>query len=205
MAGRKVENLIVRPGKRPGKRLAKSKVFGGKFMKGKKGTNLDLQLTSMIDVFVLLVIFLIQQFSADGDLLFLTDKIRMPEAANFEQLERAPVIQVSADQISLEGAPVADVSDVLHNEYLNIPALEEQLRDQKKRFEQLREMGASGDFKAEIHIQADKAVQFNVLKRVMFSATQAGYGNINFAVLAGGGTVGKAPKPVAAAAPAEEG
>lgn len=198
----KVENLIVRPGKRPGKRLAKSKVFGAKFMKGKKDQNLDLQITSMIDVFILLVIFLIQQFSADGDLLFLTDKIRMPEAAHYTQLERAPVIQVSADQISLEGAPVAEIADISHDEYWNIPALEEQLRDQKKRFEQLREMGAQGDFKGEIHIQADKAVPFKVLKRVMFSASQAGYGNINFAVLAGGGTgPAPAPKPAEAATP----
>lgn len=204
MAGRKVENLIVRPGKRPGKRLSKSKVFGNKFMKGKKNTNLDLQLTSMIDVFVLLVIFLIQQFSADGDLLFLTDKIKMPEAANFQQLERAPVIQVSADQISLEGAPVAEVADITRDEYWNIPALEEQLRDQKKRFEQLREMGASGEFKGDIHIQADKAVPFKVLKRVMFSASQAGYGNINFAVIAGGGS-GAPSGGTAAKAEATEG
>jgi len=185
---RHLENVIVKPGKRPGKRLSKSKVFGSKFAKGKHGTNIELNLTSMIDVFVLLVIFLIQQFSADGDLLFMTDKIRMPEAANFEQIVRAPVVQISADEISIEGARIAQVADIEGEEYWNIPALEEKLRDQKKAYEMVR-AGADGaeGFKGDINIQADKAVPFKIVKRVMYSANQAGYFNINFAVLAGGG------------------
>jgi len=185
---RHMENVIVRPGKRPGKRLSRSKVFGNKFNKGKHATNVELNLTSMIDVFVLLVIFLIQQFSADGDLLFMTDRIKMPEAANYEQLERAPVIQVSSEDISIEGARVAQVADIEGEEYWNIPALEEKLRDQKKAFEVVR--GSGEDFKGDINIQADKAVPFKIIKRVMYSANQAGYFNINFAVIAGSGASG---------------
>lgn len=190
--GRHLENVIKKPGKRPGKRLARSKVFGGKFMKGKKGANVELNLTSMIDVFVLLVIFLIQQFSADGDILFLTDKIKLPEAVNSSQMIRAPVIQVSADDIALEGARIVEVSELSRDDYWNIPALEEQLRDQKKRFDYLRQLGAEGEFSGEVHIQADKAVPFKVIKRVMYSAAQAGYGNINFAVIQGGSGIPKA-------------
>ncbi|WP_373046678.1 ExbD/TolR family protein [Vulgatibacter sp.] len=186
---RHLENVIVKPGKRPGKRLSKSKVFGSKFAKGKHGTNIELNLTSMIDVFVLLVIFLIQQFSADGDLLFMTDKIRMPEAANYEQIERAPVVQVSSEEISIEGSRVAQVADIEGEEYWNIPALEEKLRDQKKAYEMVR--GSGEGFKGDINIQADKAVPFKIVKRVMYSANQAGYFNINFAIIAGGG--GAAP------------
>lgn len=184
---RHLENVIVKPGKRPGKRLSKSKVFGSKFAKGKHGTNVELNLTSMIDVFVLLVIFLIQQFSADGDLLFMTDKIRMPEAAHFEQIERAPVVQVTAEQITMEGARVAEVGDIDRDEYWNIPALEEKLRDQKKAYEMVRD-GSGEGFKGDINIQADKSVPFKVIKKVMYSANQAGYFNINFAVIAGGGS-----------------
>lgn len=183
---RHLDSVIVKPGKRPGKRLAKSKVFGGKFAKGKHGTNIELNLTSMIDVFVLLVIFLIQQFSADGDLLFMTDKIRMPEAANYEQIVRAPVIQVSAEDISIEGARIAEVTDIDRDEYWNIPALEEKLRDQKKAYEMVRD-GSGEGFKGDINIQADKGVPFKVIKKVMYSANQAGYFNINFAVMAAGG------------------
>ena len=186
MARSNLDKIIVRPGKRPGKRLSKSKVFGSKFAKGGHNTNVELNLTAMVDVFILLVIFLIQQFNADGDLLFMNDRIQMPEAANYEQLERAPVIQVSNDDISIEGEMIARVADIEGEEYWNIPSLEEKLRDQKKAFEVGRG-GASDDFKGDINIQADKAVPFKIVKRVMYSANQAGYFNINFAVIAGAG------------------
>src|SRR5690606_8405644 len=178
-------NIIVIPGKRPGKRLMRSRVFGSGFGQSKKDTNVELNLVSMIDVFVLLVIFLIQQFSADGDLLFMTDKIKMPEAANYQQLERAPVIQISPDEITLEGMIIATTTEIEGQELWNIPKLEEELRDQKKAFESVRAAGE--EFKGDVNIQADVAVPFKILKKVMYSANQAGYFNINFAVLAGGG------------------
>ena len=58
---REMPNLIVRPGKRPGKRLSHSKVFGPKFLKGKKNGYLELNLTPMVDMFTMLVIFLIRE------------------------------------------------------------------------------------------------------------------------------------------------
>lgn len=178
-------NIIVVPGKRPGKRLMRSRVFGAGIGQSKKETNVELNLVSMIDVFVLLVIFLIQQFSADGDLLFMTDRIKMPEAANYEQLQRAPVVQISMDDIALEGMLVATTSEIDAQELWNIPKLEEILRDQKKAFETLN--AAREEFKGDINIQADINVPFKVLKKVMYSANQAGYFNINFAVIGGDG------------------
>lgn len=176
--------IIVVPGKRPGKRLMRSRVFGRGIGKGQRDVNSDLNLVPMIDIFVLLVIFLIQQFSADGDLLFMTDRIKMPEAANYDQLMRAPVIQISPDDIALEGEMIARISDIEGQELWNIPKLEEVLRDQKKAFETLN---TSEEFKGDINIQADVNVPFKVLKKVMYSANQAGYFNINFAVIAAGG------------------
>ncbi|HEY0839941.1 MAG TPA: biopolymer transporter ExbD, partial [Vulgatibacter sp.] len=50
----------------------------------------------------------------------------------------------------------------------------------------------------DINIQADKQVPFKIIKKVMYSANQAGYFNINFAVIAGS-------SPTAAAEEASEG
>lgn len=163
----------------------KSRVFGSGFGKSDKSTNVDLDLVPMIDIFILMIIFLIQQFSADGDLLFMTDRIQMPEAANYEQLERAPVIQISPDDVSLEGILISSTSEIDSQELWNIPKLEEELRDQKKAFESLRSAQSGEDFRGDINIQADVSVPFKVLKKVMYSANQAGYFNINFAVLGG--------------------
>jgi biopolymer transport protein ExbD len=180
---------IVTPGKRVGARLAKSKVFG-KGHHGKKGVFADLLITPLVDMFVIIVIFLLQNFSATGEILFMSKEIILPEAANGKDIDRAPVVQVSNDTIMLEGEQIALVADLSRDEYWNIPTLEEKLRDLKKRYEVIHQADPSGGFKGDINIQANKEVQFRTIKRVMYSCNQAGYLNINFAVMASGG-----PKP----------
>lgn len=189
---RHLEGLIVRPGKRPGKRLSKSKVFGPKFLKGKKNGYLELNLTPMVDMFTLLVVFLIQQFAASGEILYMSKDIKLPEAAHSDQIESVPTVQISSVIIALQGERVVDIDELGREEYWNIPALEEKLRDQKKRYEFVHQ-GDGGQFKGDVNIQADKKVPFKVIKRVMYSCAQAGYGNINFAVNQGGGPL-EAPK-----------
>lgn len=192
---RATENVIVRPGKRPGKRLSHSKVFGPKFLKGKKNGFADLNLTPMVDMFTMLVIFLIQQFAASGEILYMSKDIKLPEAAHAAQIEPVPVVQISSEVIALLGERVAELDEIEREEYANIPALEEKLRDQKKRFEILHQ-GDPNAFKGDVNIQADRKIPFKIIKKVMFSCASAGYGNINFAVSQGAAPTAEAPKPV---------
>ena len=75
-------------------------------------------------------------------------------------------------------------------------ALEEKLREMKKQFEDLHnQAGDQGAFKGDVNIQADKQVQFRIIKKVMFSCASAGYGNISFATMsAGSGSEEKKPE-----------
>ena len=57
---------IESPGKRFGKRLQKSKVFGHGHG-SHKATNADLLITPLVDMFVIIVLFLIANFSATGE------------------------------------------------------------------------------------------------------------------------------------------
>jgi biopolymer transport protein ExbD len=180
---------IESPGKRYGKRLQHSKVFG--HAHGHKATNADLNVTPLVDMFVILVCFLIANFSASGEILAMTKDIQLPEAANTEELTFAPTIQISQEQVIVSGSSVGRVDDLTREDYLNIPALEEKLRDMKKTFEDMHNAANdSGAFKGEVNIQADKKVQFRIVKRVMFSCAAAGFGNISFATMMEGG-----PKP----------
>ncbi|MFN7132513.1 MAG: ExbD/TolR family protein [Myxococcales bacterium] len=177
---------IVTPGKRVCPRLQKSKVFG-KGAHGKKAGFADLLITPLVDMFIIIVIFLLQNFSATGEILFMSKDITLPDATYGKEIERAPVIQVSNDAVMLEGEQIALVQDLGKDEYWNIPALEEKLRDLKKRYEFIHQGDPSGGFKGDINIQSHVEVQFKTIKRVMYSANQAGYFNINFAVMQAGG------------------
>ena len=174
---------IQTPGKRYGKRLQHSKVFahGGH---GPKSVFADLNVTPMVDMFVILVLFLIANFSATGEILAMQKDIQLPEASNTEELTLAPVVMVSKDEVLVSGTLIGRIEDLTRDDYLNIPTLEEKLRDMRKQYEDLHNAANdSGAFKGEVNIQADKAVQFRIVKRVMFSCAAAGYGNISFATM----------------------
>ncbi|AKJ07962.1 biopolymer transport protein ExbD [Archangium gephyra] len=189
------------PGKRYGKRLQHSKVFGHGAHHGKHGGNADVLITPLVDMFVIIVLFLIANFSATGEVLMMTKDIQLPEAVNVKEVEMHPVVMVSGEEVSISGNVVGRVQDLVKEEYLNIPALEEKLRDMKKQFEDLHSMaeGNTNAFKGDVNIQAHKDVEFAIIKRVMFSCASAGYNNINFATLQKG-EAGAEP-PTAAATP----
>jgi len=181
------------PGKRWGKRLERSKVFGGGGGHH-KSIYADLLITPLVDTFVIIVLFLIANFSATGEVLMMTKDIQLPEAAHVQDVEMVPVVMISNEQVIIEGQVIGRVEDLVREEYLNIPALEEKLRDEKKKYEDLHAMAKDSEsgFKGDVNIQANKEVQFKIIKRVMFSCATAGYQNINFAVLTKG--TGGAPE-----------
>jgi biopolymer transport protein ExbD len=101
-------------------------------------------------------------------------------------IEVAPVVAISANQVVVTGQKVAEVADLERDSgYLNIPQLEERLRDEKKRWDFIHQNDPDRDknWKGDLNIQADVKVPFRMVKRVMFSAAQAGYFNVNFATL----------------------
>src|SRR5512146_3331549 len=102
---------IVTPGKRPAKRFEASHVLGGKMKRGRKGTNAELNVVPMVDMMTMLVIFLLQQFSSTGEVLYMQKDIRLPDARHGQVIEVAPVVTISPTEIAVVGVKVADVAD----------------------------------------------------------------------------------------------
>ena len=181
---------IVAPGKRPAKRFENSRILGGKMTKGRKAGNVELNVIPMVDIMTMLTMFLLMQFSATGEVLMMQKDLKLPEANHGQIIERAPVVAVTKEQVVVEGQKVADIMDIEKDDFWNIPALEERLRDEKKRWDYIHQNDPDREknWKGDINIQADVKVPFKHIKRVMYSCNQAGYYNINFATLAGPGS-----------------
>ena len=190
---------IVEPGKRPAPRFAESKVMGGRMRGGRRDTNTELNVIPMVDMMTMLVIFLLQQFSATGEVLYMQKDIRLPDARHGQQIEVAPVIAISGSQLVVSGQKVAEVAEVEKDPSQIIAPLVEKLRDEKKRWEFIHQNEADHEknWKGEVNVQADVKVPFRVLRRVMASASEAGYDNVNFATLDEGtlATVARATVP----------
>src|SRR3954469_18139135 len=182
---------IQAPGKRPGARLEHSKVFGKKFVRAKKVGYASLMLTSLVDMFTIIVIFLLMNFSANGEVLYMSKDIKLPDAYHGAQLERAPVISVSADAVTFDGRMLLQTADLEKGDVLNVPELEDALREEKRRYEQIHANDPDHPFRGLVNVQADRRIPFKVIKRVMFACNQSGFGNINFAALSRSASEGK--------------
>ncbi len=175
----KHKGLIDKPGPHLGKEVPLK--FVRKSGHGKKSTYAELNLTSMVDMLTILVVFLLQTFSASGELLVVSKNIVLPEATNFKDLERAPVIGVSKDSVTLDGRPVADANELNKENTVDwkITDLHDQMVTLKNNFKLLH---PSENFNGTVIVQADKSVDFKVIKKVMYTCAVAGYNNVNFAV-----------------------
>src|SRR5512138_3895842 len=144
---------IVTPGKRPAKRFQRSKILGGKMHSGRKATNAELNVVPMVDMMTMLVIFLLQQFSSTGEVLYMQKDIKMPSAQHGQAIDLAPVITVSSTEIAVVGKKVADVSDLERDTVANIPGIEEALRDEKKKWDFLHQQDPSKQWEGMVNIQ----------------------------------------------------
>ncbi len=149
---------------------------------GRAGINADLPLVSMIDMFSILVIYLLMNFSATGEIFFIQKNLKLPEAKHAHQIESAPLITVTAGAVTLETENVGDNPIELTESDQNLPRLSAALRKMK----QLDEATKPGQpFKGQINIQADESTPLVYIKRVMQTCILEGWTGINFAVRMG--------------------
>jgi biopolymer transport protein ExbD len=157
------------------------KVGGG----GHKSANHEIPLVPFIDFLIVLVVFLLMSFSASGELLAQQPNLKMPDAYNTGTLEIAPVIAVNPVVVTLDGRRMADTQTLAQKaEVERIEPLIQDLETLKRNWSILH---PRDPFAGEVIIQADVGIDYRVIKKVMFSASQAGYANISFAVNKKGG------------------
>jgi biopolymer transport protein ExbD len=149
---------------------------------GRKSVSEALNLVAYIDMMTMLVIFLLMSFNATGEILFISKDIVLPDARNWTDLERAPVIGVTRDVVTLDGTQVASADELTKDSATgdaSINELKERLVVFKNNYKLVH---PTEPFNGIVIIQADKNVEFQGLKKVMYSAATAGYNNVNFAV-----------------------
>ncbi|TDJ48664.1 MAG: biopolymer transporter ExbD [Gammaproteobacteria bacterium] len=146
--------------------------------KGKKAVALNL--VSLMDIFTILVFFLLVN-SGQVEVLPNAKDITLPQSVAEQKARETVIITVTGDDILVQGRAVARVSDVLAQPDMVIAGLEAALRSQSDRV--LRADTLSKIEDREVTIMGDKALPYKLLKRVMATCMAADYGQISLAVM----------------------
>ncbi len=159
-----------------------------------------LSLTAMVDMFTVLVVFLLMNYKTTGEVLPMKENVDLPQASSVDELQPANVVVIGPEGVEFNGEKMETFNEVVASQDWILPKLKRAMEEQLVLDEEERK----GSFSARIQeavksakapgtedayvvkkttIQADKKTDILSLKKVMYTITEAGGDAINFAVM----------------------
>ena len=140
----------------------------------------SLNLVSLMDIFTILVFFLLVN-SSDVEVLPNAKDIQLPESIAEEKARETVVILIGEVDIIVQGTPIVKVADVMRRRGNDIPELRQALLSQNDRV--LRKEAQRDIAGREVTIMGDRDIPYRLLRKVMATCMDAEYGQISLAVL----------------------
>jgi len=141
--------------------------------------SVDLNLVSLIDIFTILIFFLLANAS-EVEVLPSTKAVRLPESTAEKTPKETLVVLVSNEDIVVQGRKVSSVSEAMKADSDLIAPLKAELDYHAGRQLIRREKEARN--KA-ITIMGDKEISYRLLRKIMVTCARANYSDISFAVI----------------------
>lgn len=140
-----------------------------------------LQLTSMMDMFTIILVFLLKTYSTHGQLINPSEDLTLPTSVTQHLPELGLDVTVSSDWILVNGKAVERTENAMNQEGYIIPRLQDELFKYGTEAEKMEEMyGAK--FSGKATIQGDKNLPYRLLIRVMATCGQSNYPNMRLVV-----------------------
>lgn len=139
-----------------------------------------LSLVSLMDVFTILVFFLLTN-SASDEVLSNPKEIALPDSVVESKPRETIVIFVSPETLLFQGEPIMKTNELLASKKDIIVQLRSKLLEQKNNIIGTSTKAAVD--RKEVTLLADKKIPFKVLKKIMSTCTSAGFSKISLAVI----------------------
>ena len=143
------------------------------------GNALDMNLVSLIDVFTILIFFLLSNSGVET--LPASGAVHLPESTAKKDPKETLVVVVNATEITVEGRKVADVAPAMAATATDdmIPGLKAELDIIAARPVALAENASKAHA---LTIMGDKDIPYQLLRKVMYTAARADFTDVSFAV-----------------------
>ena len=139
-----------------------------------------LNLTPLMDVFTVLVFFLLFH-SSGGDTLETPKQIKLPDSVVETKPRETVVIMVSPQVVLVQAKAVISTPELLENRIRTVIEITDRLKQLERNIIGIGTKTIAES--KEVTILADKTIPFKVLKKIMSTCTGSGYGRISLAVI----------------------
>jgi biopolymer transport protein ExbD len=142
-------------------------------------TMVDMNLVSLIDVFTILIFFLLSN-SGGVESLPSPKAVLLPESVAEISPRETIVIIVSASEILVDGRKVASVADVLAMDGDLIAPLQAELELLQSSRKVIRKENEA--LSKRLTIMGDKEIPYRLLRKIMVTSARANFSDVSFAV-----------------------
>lgn len=142
---------------------------------------IELDITALLDVFIVLLVFLVFSSQSSGLMTSVASIIELPQSTSTALAGKAVSIQVSKSQIWVDEKEVLntqtmDSDDLFDKEGQKIVPLYHYLLKIKSKMEKNQELSPKAmGFTGEINLAVDKTLKYNYLKRIISTCSAAGF------------------------------
>jgi biopolymer transport protein ExbD len=157
--------------------------------KRKKRGNFDLDITSLLDILVILLIFLIKSYNSSGITMTVPEGIELPKSGSSNVNTAGIMIQVSKDKIWVDTKTVLDTANLPkhlfdHNAKRIVPLYDELVKkkDEIKTLS-IQTAGKAKPFNGIVNLIVDKSLKYSYVKKVMYTCASAGFKEYKFVVM----------------------
>lgn len=161
----------------------------GRYMDRRSSAAFKIQITSMVDMFVILLVFLLKTYSTSPVIITPKEGMRLPESnASTDPVDVVKLI-VSQDAVFVEEKKVMDLdkgrvpaSLADKNDPSFMKALFDALDERAKLAKSISKVNDAFEFDGKVLMQADRGLSYELLQKVMYTSMMAGYADVKLAV-----------------------
>ncbi len=158
---------------------------GGEFNPEEMGEGGGLNVVNLIDMFIIIIIFLLKSYSASTEAnVTISPKLTLPISSTDKEIKDFVNVSITKDEIIVDKKVVARIIDGqiegVPPQKLLIPSLYDELEKRKERILKIQAYNPDVEFKGEINLIGHKEIPFSIIKKVMFTAGQAGFSEFKF-------------------------
>lgn len=149
---------------------------------------IDLDITSLLDILVIMLVFLLKSYNSTGIIINIPEGITLPTSNSQDLNTDGVIVQISKDTIWVDDQVILKKSDLKGKIYdyggRRIIPLFDVLVSKKNTVKQIEKTTPRGaKFSGIINLIVDKSIKYSEVKKVLFTAAEAGYKSYKFIVL----------------------
>jgi biopolymer transport protein ExbD len=157
-----------------------------KLKRKRREERFKINMTSMMDIFTIILVFLLKSYSAEGALITPAEGLKLPNSTVDKNAKVSLSVAISRAYVTVEEKPVIRTADIL-DQIKNDPSqylVDALYADLQQRADLAKKMEADYGtaFSGEVTVQIDEEIPFELLTRILYTCGQASWSNMKLVV-----------------------